>query len=112
MWVNRLLQASYLLSHLPRLLMAIILSKLRGNGHANLALEWLRSVHCTKPVFGLTKKTNYGRMRNSNSDAREEQQAESRVEGPEDAGEGHDNRGGVVKLYTWDHSYFSGKVRA
>jgi len=80
-WFNRVLQWAYVLSHLPRLGLALLLSRLRGNGHAKLAMQWLLSV-------------NGGRFRVGF--------------GPPEASFPASE---VPQLYTWDHSYFSGKVR-
>ena len=48
-WLNRALQAVYLLLQTPRLALAVLLSRARGDGHAGLALKWLMAVNAVTP---------------------------------------------------------------
>ena len=55
-WLNRAIQMLWLLSHRPRMAVAILLSKMRGDGHANLVLKWQMAVNAATSEMYLKRK--------------------------------------------------------
>ena len=48
-WLNRARQAVWLLCQTPRVALAVLLSKARGDGDAALALKWLLAMNAATP---------------------------------------------------------------
>ena len=48
-WLNRAYQAIYLLWQTPRFALAVLVSKARGDGDADLALKWLLAMNAATP---------------------------------------------------------------
>ena len=55
-WLNRARQTIWLLCQTPRMALAVLLSKARGNGDASLALKWLLAMNAATPEMILKLK--------------------------------------------------------
>ena len=57
-WLNRAYQAIYLLWQTPRFALAVLVSKARGDGDADLALKWLMAMNAATPEMILKLRQN------------------------------------------------------